>query len=81
MASITFTIPDAVLPRVLDGFAKRNGFIGKAQDGSVETKAQFLKRLVGQFVKDSVVTQEALDAAGAASDSAEQAAKSSIVIT
>jgi hypothetical protein len=81
MAAMTFTIPDAVLSRVLDGFAKRNGFTGKAPDGSVESKAQFLKRLVGQFVKDAVVAQESLDASAVAGDAAEAAAKAGIVIT
>jgi len=56
MAQITITIPDAIAPRVLNGFAKRYNYPITLEDGSPnpETKAQFAKRKVVEYIKHAV---------------------------
>lgn len=55
MANLTITIPDAVLPRVLDAIASSRGY-NPATDG---TKAQFAKAQIIGLLKDIVSSAEA----------------------
>jgi len=77
MTQITINIPDAVAPRVINGFAKRYNYATTLEDGSAnpETKTQFAKRKILEFVKRAVreaeieqARNEAADAAGAGVD-------------
>lgn len=49
MAEIKLTIPDVVLPRVIDGICKKFNYDIRKLEG--ETKAQFSKRMLVQHVK------------------------------
>lgn len=77
MASTTITVPDAVLPRVLDAVAATQGY-NPATDG---TKAQFLKAFIARTLKGIVAEYEASAAASAAAASARSTANSDIAIT
>jgi len=56
MTQITINIPDAVAPRVISGFAKRYNYPLTLEDGSPnpETKAQFAKRKVLEYIRQAV---------------------------
>lgn len=54
MASITITIPDAVVTRVLDAMATRYGW---SSDSGL-TKAQFAKKVIIDLLKDAVKLHE-----------------------
>ena len=77
MANITITIPDAVVPRVLDAVSARNGY-NTATDG---TKAQFAKAVLVRWLKAEVVGYEKNKASEEAADSAGQLAKNEIAIS
>lgn len=77
MASITITIPDPVLTRVLDAIASVGGY-NSARDG---TKAQFAKAYLVSYLKGIVIDYEGNVAAKTASDSARTTANSDIAIT
>lgn len=75
MATITITIPDNQVARVLDAFAARYGWpatVVNAQNQQVanpETKAQFARQRVADYVRGVTVAYEAdrdADAARAA---------------
>lgn len=82
MAQIVVTVPDAVLQRVLDAFAAAYGYQATI-DGSPnpETKAQFARRMVRQYVKNTVVAHEAEQAAITARQTAADAANTDIVLS
>lgn len=77
MASITLTIPDAVLPRVLDAMAATRNY-NPATDG---TKAQFAKAQLVAWLKSVVVDYEGNAAANTAATSARNTATTDIAIT
>src|SRR5512143_1305688 len=64
MATITVTIPDDKLARVIDGVAAAGGYQENIRqpDGSTipnpETKGQFVKRMVVRWVKSMVLRSE-----------------------
>jgi len=64
MAQITLTIPDNVVPRVLDAIAATQGYDEFAQPG--ETKAEFARRYIKAHVKRLVIEHESNQAADAA---------------
>lgn len=68
MATVSFTIPDAQLTRVLDGIAITRDYEGRKLDG--ETKAQFAKRMVKEDVKAWVVGAESSAGAVTAGETA-----------
>jgi hypothetical protein len=70
MADITITVPNAVLSRVLDAIAARNGYIAAVHG----TKAQFAKSLIIAWIKREVKGYEA----GLASESAINTANASV---
>ena len=77
MATITLTIPDGVLTRVLDAIALRHGY-DPLTDG---TKAQFAKAVVLKWVKKEVVEQEAGTVAAAASATQTTASNTEITLS
>lgn len=56
MAQITINIPDQVLGRVVDGLCGRYSYDDRKQEG--ETKGQFAKRTMMEWVKSSVKKYE-----------------------
>lgn len=73
MANLQVTIPDAALQRVLDAFASAYGWSAVIVDAETgqssanpETKQQFARRKVAEFIKEVVRSQEAQVAAEAA---------------
>jgi hypothetical protein len=71
MATVSITVPDAVLPRVVAAFAATFGYAATMPDGTAnpETQNAFVKRKVAEYIKAIVVAHEAnrdADAARAA---------------
>ena len=56
MANINLAIPDNVISRVLDAFAAEFQYVRTQLPG--ETKAQFAKRMTGDWIKKIVKSQE-----------------------
>jgi len=83
MATITITIPDAIAPRVINGFAKRYNYSPLLENGdaNTETKAQFAKRKLVEFIKSAVREAEIQDAANTAATTAGASADTDIVLT
>lgn len=88
MASITITIPNPVLTRVIDGVALGHGWKPLVDDGNgnqipnPETKTDYAKRIIKEYVKKSVIRHEAGLAEKAAKVAAEadEAALSGVVV-
>lgn len=89
MASIQITIPDAVASRVTNGLAGQYNYQATIPAPNPlnppvpnpETKAQFAKRMVAKFIKDSVKAFEATQAAGTARDTASADVETTITLT
>lgn len=88
MAQICFTIPDAVLGRVINAIAGYYGYAEKLshplfgnQEPNPETKAQFAKRMLRRHLKGLVRAWESELAAKAAGDTAGEAVDTEINIT
>jgi len=83
MAIITITIPDPIANRVLNGFAKRYNYSPTLENGdpNPETKAQFAKRKVIEFIKQAVREAEIQEAANAAATAAGQTADTDIQLS
>jgi hypothetical protein len=77
MATITLTIPDAVLTRVTTAFTSTRAY-NPATDG---TPGQFTKAQILKFVKDVVVASESNTAASAAALAAAATANTDIQLT
>lgn len=60
MATISITIPDASLQRVVDGMCAWHGYSATLPDGTPnsQTKGQFVKARIAAFVKESVKNAE-----------------------
>lgn len=88
MAAITITIPNPVLTRVIDGLALGHGWKPFIDDGNgniipnPESKTDYAKRIVKEYVKKSVIRYEAGLAEKAAKIAAEadEAALSGVVV-
>lgn len=82
-ADFIITIPNDQVTRVVNGMALTHGYQDTLNDGSPnpETKNQFAKRMLRKFVKSSVITAEAIQAADIARDIARQNAEAEISIT
>lgn len=83
MTTLTITIPNAITNRVIDGFAKRYNYSPLLENGdpNPETKAQFAKRKVVEFIKQAVREAEIQDAANTAATSAGASADTEIVLS
>ena len=86
MASITFTFPDAIAPRLLNSFCAIRGYADEIRDpdnpGNViqnpESKAAFAKRNIKEWILHEVTRYEVGLAATAAADAATQAVTTDI---
>ena len=60
MAKLTINIPDQQVQRILNGFAFNQGYMEMLDDGTrnPETKEQFLKRKVMEYIKSAVRNTE-----------------------
>jgi hypothetical protein len=56
--NITITIPDEIAPRVLDALADRHGYTGKDEAGQAQTKGQFAKVQITDWLKSEVLMHE-----------------------
>ena len=69
MATISTTIPDEYLPRVIEALAGNYGYETNIKDAegntipNPETKAQFAKRMMAQWVKQNISAWESNEAA------------------
>lgn len=88
MATITFTIPDAVLPRIIAAVTTVYKYESTLIDDvtgepypNPETKAAFTKRMVIEFLKNIVKQHEVVQAAVIASAAAEDAVNTEVTIT
>jgi hypothetical protein len=78
MAQITLQYPDAQAQRIVEAFSNTYGWQAQITnpDGTTtnnpETKAQFTKRQIGNFIKQTVMAWEATKAASDARDAAMQ---------
>lgn len=75
MATITITVPDAVVARVADAFAETYGWDGKG------SRSEFVARVLREHVKNVTVSHEARQAAVGAERAAANSAASAIVVT
>lgn len=66
MATLTITIPDEHVTRVLDAFAAEYGYDRYVETGGTMTKGEFAKAKVVQYMKDVVSAAEGRAAAEAA---------------
>lgn len=89
MATISITIPDGVAARVTNGLAGQYGYKAiipapNPTDPPVpnpESKAQFARRMVRQFIHESVRAYEASQASNTARDAAVVDANTNIVLS
>jgi hypothetical protein len=65
-ADVTITIPDPEVTRVLNAIASTNGYTGLNPQGGAETKAQFARRMLRNWVIAQVKIAEGEPAADAA---------------
>lgn len=86
MASVTINFADALAPRILDAFAAIYGWTAtiETDEGTInnpETKGQFAKRMVQQYVRSVVRDYEMKGALAAAKNTTEQAIANEILLT
>lgn len=86
MAQMSFTIPDSILARVINGVAYQNGYQDQVPDANGNlvanpySKTQFAKDCLKAYVKNCVVSWEANQAAETARVAAVSAGTSDIVL-
>ena len=82
MAQITINIPDAIAPRVLNGFATHYGYQPTINgEPNPQTKAQFAKAKLIEIIKAAVRATEVQDASNAAATTAGGSVDSDIVLS
>lgn len=89
MAAISVTIPDALLQRVLDGFAGQYGYAATIPDPNnpssnipnPQTKAAFTKQRVLEFIQQVVIAWEAKNAGETARIAAVTKAQNEIILS
>jgi len=57
-ADIVITIPDALLPRVIDGFCGAYNYDVNRSSATSETRAQFSRRMMMAVIRATVVSYE-----------------------
>jgi hypothetical protein len=86
MATLSITVPDAIVQRVLNGAAYYNGYQDQVQDGNGNlvpnpmTKVQFVKNIIKTYIKNCVTAYEATHAAEVARQAATDSAQADIQI-
>ncbi len=88
MATLSVTVPDSIVARVLTGVCGYNGYQAKIQDpnnpgnliDNPVTPGQFAKDCIKQYLKNCVVAYEAVKAAEDARQAAYEAAILQITI-
>ncbi len=82
---IITTIPDQLVSRVIDGMAGQNGYQAFLDEGQTEpnpeSKSQFAKRMVREYIKNNVIAWEANQAVDEARDLAVEAAENEIELS
>jgi hypothetical protein len=72
LATISISIPDAMMPRVTEAFKAQHNYQVKIPSGpepgaplvdNPETEAQFVKRMIREYVKELTIAHEATGAA------------------
>lgn len=87
MARITIDYPDAVGPRITNAFAGQLDYASKVDDGNgnlitnPETKAQFTKRMIQEYIMSVVTAYESNEAAQTARKTAQDKVRSEITLT
>jgi hypothetical protein len=83
MFQITITIQDAIENRVINKFAKRHNYATILEDGSdnPETKRQFMKRLLLEYIKKSIKEVEVQEAVNVAAVSASASVDADIILS
>jgi hypothetical protein len=83
MATLTINFPDAIAPRVINGICKRFNYKATFEDGTPnpESKQQFARRKVIEFMKRAVREAEIETATDAAEATAAQAVETEIVLS
>lgn len=83
MASITITIPDQIAQRVLNGFCTHYGYLATLDNGdpNPETKLQFAKRKLIEYIKAGVEVTEVQAARNSAATTAKASIDLDIVLT
>ena len=86
MASITLTIPDPIAVRVLNGFAYSTGyqdtvFVDGVEEPNPESKINYSKRILGEWIKKQVVAYEVSAAVSTAASNTRATSESEITIS
>lgn len=83
MATITINIPNPIANRVINGFAKRYNYSPLLENGDTnpESKAQFAKRKLLEFIKQAVKEAEIQDATNLSATTAAESADAEIILT
>lgn len=83
MAQLIFTIPDAGMLRVGDAFAAKYGYAATLPDGSSnpQTKAQFAKSTIRDFILRTVKAYESEVAVRTAVEASDQKVEQEVSIT
>ena len=82
-AEFILTIPNSQVTRVVNGMAFTHGYKAVLDNGNPnpESKSQFAKRMLREFIKSSVVKAETVQARDSASQAAFNNASAQISIT
>lgn len=82
MAQVILTYPDAVAQRVVDALCGRFGYQATLQNGlpNPQTRAQFAKLQIANFIKDTVAGWEATIAKESAEQTARETANREIAV-
>lgn len=87
MATLAFEIPDAIAQRVIDGVAGQNEYRDTVEDskGKVipnpESKNQFVKRMIREYIKGNVKAWETSQAIATARQGTSDRVDSEVTIT
>lgn len=83
MAQISFTIPDGAMPRVVDALCGAYGYRDTAPSGgpNPQTRPQFAREQVRNFIRAAVLAWEAQRAGEVAATTAREKADAEVPIT
>jgi hypothetical protein len=81
MAQITLDIPAGQVNRVQNAFASQFGYTGLTPQGAAETKAEFTKRMLIKFIKDTVKSVETGPAIETARQTVDSSIESQVTVT